>query len=475
MDLVSGIFIIIAFIVGFFIATSLFWAFIKKKDQEIKALAGELKTESEQKAAAIEKSNNVTRLENEVKEKIDYISTLERENSSLKTKIETEDEKLTQVNNAKQLLIEAFKALSADALRSNNQEFLVLAKSTLDAYQVSAKGDLELKQKAIDDLVKPIKDSLGKIDEKISQDVENRRVLNASLSEQIRSLASSESQLLTETANLAKALRKPTVRGQWGEVQLKRTVELSGMVKHCDFNEQVPIRNVDCDLRPDLIVYLPNNKSIIVDSKTPLSAYLEAIEAKDEDEKVMKLDEHASQVKTHVNQLSSKSYWNQLECTPEFVVMFLPGESIFSAALERDPTLIEYGVNNHVIIATPTTLIALLKAVAYGWKQEDIAKNSKEISELGKDLYSKLRIFSDHLIKVGKNLDKAVESYNDAIGSLEMRLLSTARKFKDLEVSVEKEIEETKQIDHRTRVIQSEELIADGGDSNLKKDLSKKD
>ena len=268
-----------------------------------------------------------------------------------------------------------------------------------------------------------------------------------------------QERLQSETANLVTALRAPSVRGQWGEIQLKRVVEMAGMVAQCDFSEQVTAAGdgVDNDqrVRPDLVVHLPGGKNIVIDAKAPLKAYLDALEAEDPEERRGHLESHSRQVRRHIAQLASKSYWSQFEPTPEFVVMFLPSEGIFSAALEQDPSLLEYGVDQRVIVASPTTLIALLRAVAYGWTQEKLAKNAQDISQLGRELYDRLASLSGHIQKVGRGLDRAVSSYNDAIGSLEGRVLVSARRLKDLGTGSRAELVAPQAVDRRTRPLQS--------------------
>ena len=371
-------------------------------------------------------------------------------------------EKLAIVDRAGEQLREAFSSLAAEALRSNNRSFLELAKSNLEKFQSDAKGDLEARQKAVEHLVMPIQESLSKVDQKIQQIEKDRRQDYGMLTEQVQSLIGTQKALQTETGNLVKALRAPSVRGRWGEIQLRRVVEIAGMLPYCDFAEQETVTTAEGRIRPDLIVKLPGGKNVVVDAKTPLQAYLEAIEATDDEVRRARLADHARQVRDHMTRLSSKQYWEQFDASPEFVVMFLPGEAFFSAALEQDPGLIEQGVGWKIIPASPTTLIALLKAVAYGWNQEKLARNAQEISALGKELHDRLRSLFGHLEAVGKGLDRAVEFYNKAVGTLESRVMVSARKFSELGAAVTEEIPEIEPIETSART-----LSLDWGDEPL--------
>ncbi|MGH7935246.1 MAG: DNA recombination protein RmuC [Candidatus Binataceae bacterium] len=348
---------------------------------------------------------------------------------------------------AEKRLADTFKALAAEALSASNREFLTLADQKFASVRVEAAAGLEAQHKAIQSVVMPVKESLDRMDEHIRLLEKARSEAYGSLSEQVRALIDTQSELRSETASLVKALRAPAVRGRWGEIQLKRVVELAGMIEHCDFYQQQNVRTEDGKLRPDMRVQLPGGKNIVLDAKAPLQAYLDSLEATTDELRIAKLKEHARQVRDHITKLSAKAYWDHLQPTPEFVVLFLPGETFFSAALEQDPSLIEQGVSQRVILATPTTLIALLRAVAYGWRQERLAENAKHISELGQELHDRLATMAGHFSALGSSLKIAVEKYNSAVGSMETRVLISARRFKELGVTSKTDIGELSPVD----------------------------
>ena len=343
-----------------------------------------------------------------------------------------------------------FASLSAEALRTNNQSFLELAKTSLAEYQKQASTDLQHRQQRIGDLVKPLHESLARVDAKLQEVEKQRTGANAQLSEQLRTLAVS-------TTNLERALRTPNVRGGWGEVQLRRVVEMAGMVNHCHFVEKKAATSDDGRFIPDLIIKLPGGRNIIVDAKVPYIAYREAVEASSDATRTAKLKDHARQLREHIIQLSSKKYWDQFQPAPEFVFMFLPGEGYFSAALQHDPALIEFGVDKRVIPSSPLTLIALLRAVAYGWQQETVARNAQNVSDLGRELYDRVRVLGGHFEELAKGLTRAVDAYNSTVGTLESRVLVTARRFKELGVAASDPIPELPPVDPTPRSLQAPE------------------
>ena len=383
--------------------------------------------------------------------------------AQLTTELENEQaalaEKLQLLESVRVQSLDAFRALSAEALKSNNQAFLDLARQNLAAFQETAKGELESRRQAVDALVKPIHEALEKVGAQSQAMEKERGSAYAALTEQVKGLLTAQQDLKSETHRLVTALRRPEVRGRWGEMQLRRVVEMAGMLAHCDFFEQESGEVDGRRQRPDMLVKLPGGKTVVLDAKAPVAAFLEAVESDDEGRRRHHLARFARHVKEHIQNLASKAYWDQFAPSPEFVVLFLPGEAFFSAALQEDPELIEYASGQKVILATPSTLLALLKAVYYGWRQEALAENARQISDLGKELYERLSLLAGHWASVGKNLTQATEAYNRAVGSLETRVLVTARRFKDLQAAPEgKEITELTPVEQAARSLQAPEL-----------------
>ena len=366
-------------------------------------------------------------------------------------------ERVRLLEQAEQTLREAFAAVSAEALRANNQSFLQLAKTALGELQKQATVDLDHRQQSIDNLVRPLQDTLGQVQAKLQEVERDRASSNSRLGEQLQTLA-------TATTNLERALQTPHVRGGWGEVQPRRVVELAGMLDHCDFTEKTAVTSDDRKLVPDMVVKLPGGRRIIVDAKVPYVAYRQAVESQGQEERLARLKEHAGQVKAHMTELGSRGYWAQFQPAPEFVFMFLPGEGYFSAALKHDPGLIEFGVDQRVIPASPLTLIALLRAVAYGWQQERIARNAETVSQLGRELYERIWRLAGHLDDLSKGLTRTVDAYNRTVGTIESRVLVTARRFKELGVSAAEPIPETNTVERTPRPLQAPEMADMFGD-----------
>jgi DNA recombination protein RmuC len=381
----------------------------------------------------------------------------------LQTELEKERavhlERVRAYEDAEVKLRDTFHAISREALQTNNRQFLDLAEERLRAVRVESTTDLDARRKAIENLLSPLQKTLEQVDREI-KDSERRRIeTGAQLLQRITALDTTGQTLRSETARLVDALKRPGVRGRWGELQLKRVVELAGMIEHCDFDEQTTVTTADRRVRPDVIVRLPGGKQVVVDAKVPLDAYLKALEAPDEATRQALLLDHARQVRTHLMQLGAKGYFADMPASPEFVVMFLPGEMFFSAALEQDPSLIEFGVERKVIPASPTTLIALLRAVAYGWQQEAMEENARKISELGRNLYEAVRTLGGHFEELGGRLKGSLDAYNKAVGSLEGNVLVKARKFKELHAANGGgDIAQLEAIDRVPRMLQAREL-----------------
>jgi DNA recombination protein RmuC len=360
---------------------------------------------------------------------------LEIELATLKAKAET-------VNAAREELEKAFKAVASDVLRNNNQSFIELATQNLGKFQAEARGDFDKRQQAFAELIKPIGETLKKTEAQIHEIEKERKEAYGNISRYLGSMNETQSQLQAETRNLVQALRRPEVRGQWGEMTLRRLAELAGMVNYCDFFEQ-DSRDTDSGrMRPDMIVRMPDKRELVVDAKTPLDAYLSAVAAKTDDERQQFMQQHARKVRERMRELASKAYWNQYQNSPDFVVMFVPGDQFLSAALEVDPQLLEDAFSNKVMLTTPTSLIAVLRAVAFGWRQQAVAENAEKIRELGEELYKRLATFNEHLGRVGRALGQSVEHYNKAVGSLERQVMPSARRFPEMGIHEKKSLEE---------------------------------
>jgi DNA recombination protein RmuC len=418
-------------------------------------------------------ATRVPTLETEIKELRAELDRWREKGSELETALEKEREaaaeKLQMLDDARTKLLDSFKALSADALTKNNDEFLKMARENFSRLQEGAKGDLEKRQQAIDGLVVPIKERLEAFDKKVNELENSRKEAYGELRQQVTHLVTSQQKLSKETQTLSSALRaSSSVSGRWGELQLKRIVELAGMLKHCDFDEQVHFNTDEGAQKPDMVIHLPGGKNIVVDAKAPTSAYLEAIDEKyDEERRDALLGTYVTNVRNVISGLSKKSYWKSVD-SPEFVVLFLPGESFFSAALERDPRLIEDSFRDGVILATPTTLLGLLKAVAYGWRQEALAENARDISEIGQTLYERLGTLAKNFSTMGKSLESTVKNYNKTLGSLEGSVLVSARKLKEKHIVAEdRDIDEPLPAESQVREVTKTELLAGSDESDV--------
>ncbi len=445
---------------GFIVGGVIAWLIVQNKASSAASKAAglentisELRSQLQRAGEDFEKLRS--RLEIEQNAKVKAETQLTETQERLK-----EERKLLE--EAKSKLTETFKSLAGDTLDNTTSSFLKLAKETFEKVLTEAKGDLGQRQEAIQGLVKPLSDSLKQFEEHVHGIEKNRQEAYSGLTEQVKSLSTVQQQLQKETGNLVTALRTPKVVGSWGQIALERVVELSGMSEHCDFTKEVSVTTEAGRLRPDLIVHLPGKRQIVVDAKATFDAYQEAVAAESEDDRKGFLGKHAAQIRAHMVGLANKDYWRQFESTPEFVVMFIPGESFFAAAVDVDRRLLEDAMERKVILATPTTLLALMRAVAYGWRQEQIAKNAQEISELGKQLYERMKTLANHVTAIGSGLDKANSAYNSAVGSMESRVFSAARKFKDLGVTQGgTEIPIIKPVETTTRALSAPEIFGE--------------
>jgi DNA recombination protein RmuC len=392
-------------------------------------------------------------------------SAAEREIATLSATLEHERtasaEKLQLVEGAQTALAQSFDALAAKALQSNNAAFVALAKSELGQHQIKAREELDKRTTAFDSLIKPISESLTKVDSKIEQLEKERVQAHGALFNHLKTVATQQEELRSETAKLVTALRAPHTRGRWGEMQLRRVCEMAGMIKHCDFAEQETVASEDSRLRPDVVVKLPGDKRVVIDAKVPLAAYLDAIEARDEDERKLHMQSHVRQMRDHIKKLSAKGYW-KYEDAPEFVVMFVD-EAMYRAAIEEAPSIIEEALEQHVLITTPTSLLALLRTIGYSWRQEKMAESAREIADLGRELHSRLGTFAGVFQKLGRALNTSVGAFNAAVGSFDSRVMVSARKLEEHGAASEtKELESPAQIDTMPRVVQTQPQLEEG-------------
>lgn len=385
------------------------------------------------------------------------ITELKEENASLKATVDIErrtaGEKVSIIENARTQLSETFTTLSSQALRNSTEEFLKLAQENLRKFHIQAQGELEQKEKSIENLLNPVKEALTRTDHHLRELEKERKEAYGSLTKHLETMAQTQTMLQGETRNLVQALRRPEVRGQWGEMTLKRLAELAGMVEYCDFYEQETTQSEEGNMRPDMVVRMPDGREIVVDVKTPLDGYLSAIEAPDDGVRTSHLERHARKVRERVRELASRNYWAQFKQSPDFVVMFIPGDQFLSAALDVDRDLLEYALSQKIILATPTSFVALLRAVAYGWRQQNLAENAEKIRDVGEDLYQRLCNFTEHLAKLGKNLGSSLDHYNRAVGSFERQVIPGARKFAEMGITPRKELHDLDQVEKGVRQV----------------------
>ncbi|MCZ6537981.1 MAG: DNA recombination protein RmuC [Gammaproteobacteria bacterium] len=390
---------------------------------------------------------------------LNKISRMRARNSALEAQLKSQDqlreEREEALKQAETRLAASMIEQTGKSFREHSETFLKLAKENLGGHQEKAHGRMKAKEKAIEALIKPVAEALKKTEEQLLRIEKERKEAYGSIYKELETVSRSQQALQEETQNLVNALRRPEVRGQWGELTLRRVVELAGMVEHCDFSEQSQIDGDDGSIRPDMIIHLSEGRTLVVDVKTPLDAYLEATAAKDAKSREVALKRHARHVRERVRELSSKNYWSQFDGSPEFVILFVPGEQFLSAALDMEPNLNEEAIKQKVLLTTPNSLVALLKVVAYGWRQMTLAENAEQIRDLGQDLYRRLTTFTGHLSKLGRQLGSSIDAYNSAVGSLERQVLPGARKFIEMGITAPKEMPELDPVDKTARRLQS--------------------
>jgi DNA recombination protein RmuC len=419
-------------------------------------------TETARRLAEVQDDVRITR--QQLEDARNSSMTMREENTQLRTEIthhqQTIPEKLALIENAQEHLRSSFDALAGAALRASTEEFLKLADQKLGNVQKDALHELGKRQQAFDELITPIRDALTQVDKKIGESEQNRVHTSVTIATLLKDIHQQQERMRSETQSLVRALRTPSVRGRWGEMQLRRVVELAGMLEYCDFDEQPSLMGDIGRQRPDLIVKMPGGRTIVIDAKVPLEAYLDAQDAPEEAVRAQRMVDHGRQVRDHMTKLSAKGYWEQVQPSPEFVVMFLPAEAFFQSALQHDQQLIDFGVRARVFPASPLTLIALLQVIAQGWRQERLARNAEEIQALGRELYARVAKMTEYMDTLRTRLDSTVRAFNDTVGSYETRVLVTARKFKQLGATSEAEIDPLQAIDTVPRILQSANLLA---------------
>jgi DNA recombination protein RmuC len=448
----------LAFLVGLAIGGGIIWVIANSRTKNAEEYIEELREDLADKIARLDETQRQLGQSNdEFKNQGIELTKWQNYWTRAKTQLEEKERNVQEqkklLEDAKAQLSNTFKALAAQALETNNKGFVLLAEEKFKAFKADNTAEIDARKVAIESLVKPVSESLAKYQQETTELEQRRQKEMGSIGEQLRTVASTHALLHSETSKLVNALKSPQIRGRWGEITLRRTAELAGMSPHCDFSEQVSVSTEDGALRPDMLVRLPAFRVVVVDSKVPLAGFLEALEAQTDDQRSEALLKHARHVTSHVDKLSSKEYWRQFEKSPEFVVLFIPNDSFLAAAAEKNPDLVEYALSKKIVLATPTTFIALLRAIEFGWQQENAVKNAMYITNLGQELTDRFSTLVEHLTGIGSSLGNAVKYFNKAIATYESRILPTARKFKDLGVVGRKEIEVMKPVEEKPREV----------------------
>ncbi len=471
--MISSSIAILSVVAAVFLSGSVIYLITRARGLQLLAstLAESAARESALTERLVSRENSITErdaLISQLQKEANLLEEREKEHTAqlatLHEKVRGFESELHLVREVEERFAQTFRSVSHEVLASNSKSFIEMASSEMEKYRELSKTDLSQSIQSVTTLVNPIQEVMGKMESKIGEIEKERSASHSTLSEQIRTLTSLNDSLRRETAQLSSALKSPNVRGQWGEVQLRRVVELAGMLEYCDFVTQESVTSEERRYRPDLIVRVPGGGSIVIDAKAPLEAYLESFNSPSEEIRAAKLMQHADMIRRHLGLLSQKSYFQQFQPSPDFVVLFIPGEAFFSAALQADPSLLQAGIERNVILATPTTLIALLKAVSYGWRQHDVEKSAIEIRNLGRDLFDRLKTFTGHLVKTRSGLEKATKSFNEAIASFETRVLVSARRFEDLGIAASGELTEVGRLSHAPRLVTVENASEDAAE-----------